>query len=46
MKIGAGIVWHGRSVVFEMAKVTVPRDMFREIPATIAALRPPPVARC
>ena len=46
MKIGARIVRHGRSVIFQMAEVMVPRGMFREILAAVAALRPPPVARC
>ena len=46
VNIGARIVRHGRSVIFQMAEVMVPRDMFREILAAVAALRPPPVARC
>jgi DDE family transposase len=46
VKIGARIVRHGRSVVFQMAEVMVPRGMFREILAAVAALRPPPAARC
>jgi hypothetical protein len=29
-----------------MAEVMVPRGMFREILAAVAALRPPPAARC
>jgi hypothetical protein len=33
-------------VVFQMAEVMVPRGLFREILAAIAALRPPPPARC
>jgi hypothetical protein len=46
VKIGARIVRHGRSVVFQMAEVMVPRDMFHEILAAVAALRPSPAARC
>ena len=46
VKIGARIVRHGRSVVFRMAEVMVPRGMFREILAAVAALRPPPAVRC
>jgi hypothetical protein len=47
VKIGAKIVRHGRSVVFQMAEVMVPRALFQSILAAIAALRPPPSpARC
>jgi hypothetical protein len=46
VKIGARTVRHGRSVVFQMAEVMVPRGMFREILAAIAALRPSPAAGC
>ena len=46
VKIGAKIVRHGRSVVFQMAEVIVPRDLFQKILAAIAALRPLPPARC
>ncbi len=46
VKIGARIVRHGRSVIFQMAEVMVPRRLFREILAAIAALRPSPPARC
>ena len=46
VKIGARIVRHGRSVIFQMAEVMVPRGMFREILAAVAALRPSPAARC
>jgi hypothetical protein len=46
VKIGARIVRHGRSEVFLMAEVMVPRGMFREILAAVAALRPSPAARC
>src|SRR3954447_14452230 len=46
VKIGARIVRHGRSITFQMAEVMVPRDLFRQILAAIAALRPSPPARC
>jgi hypothetical protein len=46
VKIGARIVRHGRSVIFQMAEVMVPRRLFRQILAAIAALRPLPPARC
>src|ERR687883_691915 len=40
VKIGARIVRHGRSITFQMAEVMVPRGLFRELLAAIAALRP------
>jgi len=40
VKIGAEIVRHGRSITFQMAEVTVPRALFRQILTSIAALRP------
>ncbi len=48
VKIGAKIIRHGRSITFQMAEVMVPRALFRQILAAIAALRPqlPPPARC
>ena len=47
VKIGAKIIRHGRSIAFQMAEVMVPRALFRQIVAAIAALRPlPPPARC
>ena len=46
VKIGAKIVRHGRSIMFQMAEVMVPRAMFQKILAAIAALRPLPPARC
>jgi hypothetical protein len=46
VKIGAKIVRHGRSVTFEMAEVMVPRELFQQILAAIATLRPSPRARC
>jgi hypothetical protein len=45
IKIGAKIVSHGRYVVFQMAEVAIPRQMFQEILRLIAELRPrPPTA--
>jgi hypothetical protein len=46
VKIGARIVRHGRSVIFQMAEVAVPRALFEQILAAIAKLRPSPLARC
>src|SRR3954469_1438186 len=42
IKIGAKVVSHGRYVVFQMAEVAVPRQMFTEILWLIAGLRAPP----
>ena len=44
MKIGAKVVRHGRYVIFQMAEVAVPRELFKEILRLIAELRPPPAA--
>jgi hypothetical protein len=46
VKIGARIVRHGRSMIFQMAEVMVPRGLFAQILAAIATLRPTPPARC
>jgi len=46
VKIGARIVRHSRSITFQMAEVMVPRDLFQQILAAIAALRRLPSARC
>ena len=46
VKIGAKIVRHGRSVIFQIAEVMVPRAVFQKILTAIAALRPLPTARC
>ena len=46
VKIGAKIVAHGRYLVFQMAEVAVPRELFRGILHRIARLRPAAVARC
>ena len=42
IKIGAKVVRHGRYVVFQMAEVAIPREMFQEILRLIAELRPQP----
>jgi hypothetical protein len=42
IKIGAKVVSHGRYVMFQMAEVAVPRQMFNEILILIARLRVPP----
>ena len=42
IKIGAKVVSHGRYVVFQMAEVAIPRQMFQEILRLIAELRPHP----
>ena len=44
IKIGAKVVSHGRYVVFQMAEVAIPRQMFQEILRLIAELRPQPPA--
>lgn len=47
VQIGAKIIFHGRSIMSQMAEVMVPRALFGQILAAIAALRPsPPPARC
>ncbi len=43
VKIGVRTIRHGRSIAFQMAEVAVPRALFQDILAAIAALRPPPV---
>jgi len=42
IKIGAKVVSHGRYIAFQMAEVTIPRQMFQEIIRLIAELRPQP----
>ncbi len=42
VKIGAKIVRHGRYVTFQLAKVAVPRNLFREILRRVDDLRPRP----
>jgi hypothetical protein len=46
VKIGAKVIAHARSTVFQMAEVAVPRDLFRRMLALIDELRPRPVVRC
>jgi hypothetical protein len=46
VKIGAKVIAHGRYLVFQMAEVAVPRELFRGILDRIAGLRPPVMARC
>jgi len=40
IKIGAKVVHHARYVVFQMAEVAVPRQLFRAILVRIRRLRP------
>ena len=42
VKIGAKVVRHGRYVIFQMAEVAVPRNLFQEILRLIDGLRPRP----
>lgn len=42
VKIGAKLVRHGRYVVFQLAEVAVPRDLFADILRRIDRLRPRP----
>ena len=44
IKIGAKVVGHARYVAFQMAEVSIPRNLFADILRMIAELRPPPVA--
>jgi hypothetical protein len=39
IKIGAKVVRHSRQVVFQMAEVAVPRELFRSILQAIERLR-------
>ena len=39
IKIGAKVVSHGRYIVFQMAEVAIPRQMFQEILRLIGELR-------
>jgi hypothetical protein len=46
-KIGAKVIRHARSTVFQMAEVAVSRDLFRRVLEMIDSLRPQRVApRC
>ena len=42
IKIGAKIVRHGRYVVFQMAEVAIPHELFADILRSIDRLRPKP----
>ena len=42
VKIGAKVVHHGRYLIFQMAEVAVPKELFQEILRLIAELRPQP----
>ena len=42
VKIGAKVVSHGRYVMFQLAAVAVPRELFRKILRLIDDLRPRP----
>ena len=42
IKIGAKVTSHARYVTFQLAEVTVSRQMFQEILMLIARLRAPP----
>jgi hypothetical protein len=45
IKIGVKVVSDGRCVIFPMAEVAIPRQMFQQILRLIAELRPqPPLA--
>ena len=44
IKIGAKVVRHARQVVFQMAEVAVPRELFRAILEKIESLRMPATA--
>jgi hypothetical protein len=46
VKIGTKIVRHGRSVIFQMTEVGVPRDLISRILTMIDVLRPHPAPRC
>ena len=46
VKIGAKVVAHARSTVFQMAEVAVPHDLFGRMLEMINELRPRQVARC
>jgi len=44
IKIGAKVVRHSKKVVFQMAEVAVPRELFRSILQAIGHLRLPATA--
>ena len=41
IKIGARLVRHARRLVFQLAEVAVPRDVFRQVLERIGGLHPP-----
>jgi hypothetical protein len=43
IKIGAKIVRHGRYVIFQMAGVAIPKDLFADILRRIDRTRPNPL---
>ena len=43
VKVGAKIVRHGRYIVFQMAEVAIPRDLFADILRRIDRLRTTPL---
>ena len=43
VRIGAKIVRHGRYIVFQMAEVAIPRDLFADIFRRIDRLRTTPL---
>ncbi len=43
VKIGAKVVSHGRYVMFQLAEVAVPRELFQKILRLIDGLRPAPL---
>ena len=42
IKIGARVVRHARAIIFQLAEVAIPRDLFHRILAAIHRLRPSP----
>jgi hypothetical protein len=46
VKIGAKVIAHARSTVFQMAEVAVPLNLFRRVLEMIDSLQPRRVARC
>ena len=46
VKIGAKVIAHGRYLVFQMAEVAVPRELFRGILDRIVGMRPAVMVRC
>jgi Transposase DDE domain group 1 len=46
VKIGAKVIAHARSTVFQMAEVAIPQQLFRRMLDLIDDLRPARIARC